>query len=273
MALSSKYVREQAYILVWPGDKPERIPGWGGESVLMPPCNEVAVAYNEKDKTTWNSPYRFDSARGRDGQFIPGTVVLKDVIVPNPATGGLDVLLNAREWCEGVEQNNKALFDRGFTIVMDPDQVEDAMKDGRPKWELAQERAWEDTIREELARQKKFEEKHGQPAPASSSDGAVKEAIAGLAALRARKAQNATSKADLIAALGGPQAEAPKKHVLEIKPSEDDLFMVARELKKAAEAHGIYLKNEELKGLLEADPGVMEAISQKLEAKGVAVGV
>lgn len=265
--------RTRTFILVWPGDE-EVAPQYGGEKILIPAREDVAIAYDEKDPSTKGSRYRYGCAF-LNGKPLAGTVIIHDVNVRNPTTGGTVKAFDAEEWCKGLEQNNKSLFARGFNVVLDPADVAEAMEVGRPKWERAQEIAWEQEVRDELARQKNFKEKNGQPAPQSSSHESVKRAIAGLEKIR-RTRRDAISEDELVSALGGPSVAAKPAQKLvgpERHDDEVDLAQAARSLKKAAADAGINLLKTELEGLLDQDPGIMEQVSQKLEKAGVAVAV
>jgi len=264
--------RTQSLIVVWPGDKAVS-PTYNGETIRLPARNEIAVVGR-------GSAFRHGACLDADGAAIPGTVELFDIEHEDPATNGIVKDFDAKAWAEGIYDVNKPLINRGLRIVMDRSEIAAAMEEGRPLWEKGQIAEAENVIREELSRMAYWEKK-GQPAPESSSHGAVMEAKAFLASIHLKR-KDAFSKNELLQVLGdapvvpapvaapaAPAAPAPAP-AAPARP-EDDVAAAARALFKAAKDHNVFLKKEEIEGLLTLDPSVMDAVDKKLEEAGAVV--
>lgn len=264
------FQRSQSLIVVWPGDDPVT-PTYDGESIRLPARNEIAVVGK-------GSPFRHGAVLDAGGNAIPGTVELVDVERENPATGGTVKDFDAQAWARGIYDVNKPLIDRGLRVVMDVSEIPAAMAEGRPLWEKAEIRSAEATIREELERMAYWEKK-GQPAPESSSHEAVMKARAFLASVHLKR-KDAFNKNDLLSALGDAPAPAaaPQTIPAPVAPpvpaparTEDDIAAASRALFKAAKDNNVFLKKEEIEGLLTLDPAVMDAVDKKLEEAGAVV--
>ncbi len=248
----------KSYIAVWSGDD-ECVMEASGQPIRVPPADEVS------DCGRPGSKYRYPAAIGTDGKPIPGTVVISDVY-------GRDEDMNefkkfdADEWLSILHKRNKALLARGLAVVADVKEVEAVRAQGRPKWEDAKVIEWTETVRAELSRQATWEKK-GQPAPESSSAKSVKEAIAGLKAYN-RKVGTSFSKDDLLGALSVSTPLTFNAH--EEKDEEEvDIAKSGRDLFEAAQKAGLFLKKEEITGLLMGDMEVMDQVADKIQAAQV----
>ena len=271
-AFALPFDRPRTAILVWPGDEPETAM-YGGEQIVIPAREQVATV---GDKFT-PSIFRWPAATDRQGRPIAGTVSIKDVMRIGEQ-GESIVVFSAEGWCKGLRQCNQKLFERGFAIVIDPEDVPAAMEAGLKRWRRAKVAEWDNAVRYEMARRENYRTK-GQVAPPLDDLGEQKlqNAIRNLRAEQDR-AGSAISDSDLRVALGGPvtapalpvvpvleaSAPAPK----EAKP-EDELGEAADNMYRLAREHKIHLTKNELDGLLSRDMGAMAELEQKLTEAGV----
>lgn len=263
---------EAKFILVWPGDDIAQ-PGYGGMIAAVPPAGEVAVT------TAPNSPYRFPAAEDGDGA-IPGTVLLKSVLVPDLATGGFRSEFDATDWCDGIETTamGKGLVARGLTILdgsATREDVQAAQAEGRPKWEAAQEAQWNETLSRELGRQERLRAQN-RPITTPTNDKAVRAAIAGLEMLRQSRAERVVST-DTIRQAMGLDRQAPAATVTPFpapapKPEpQPELRDLSKFLLATAQKNNVRLTNAETMGLFEKNEEVMRAVEVKLANNGVDV--
>ena len=270
-AFALPFDRPRTAILVWPGDEPETAM-YGGEQIVIPAREQVATV---GDRNT-PSIFRWPAAMGRDGRPIPGTVLIKDVIRTGEQ-GETIIVFSAEGWCKGVRQCNQKLFERGFSIVLEPEDVPAVMEAGVKRWRRAKIAEWDNAVRYEMARRENYRTK-GQVAPPLDDLGEQKlqNAIRNLRAEQER-AGSAISDTDLRVALGGPVAgpALPMVPVLETaappapeKP-EDELGEAADHMYKVARENKIHLTKDELNGLLARDMGAMAELEQKLSDAGV----
>jgi len=268
MSMKNFLSKPQEYILVWAGLDRSKVQ-YSGEVVNIPARDEVA------DPDEQGSIFRFGSAQDKAGNSIPGTIVLVDIKHIDNETGGEVLSFDAKEFAKGIYSNgpNHRLFDQGLEIVDSVEDVAKAKAENHPKWIKSKVFNAENTVREELDRLA-YWEKRGQPAPVSSSSDAVRDAIAFLAEYR-KSSKDVFSKAQLHEALG--VSETPKPVYLQHKAvvQDDDasvdleamLEKASRKLYALADEHGVELKKDELKGLLDHDANIMASVQAKIEAK------
>jgi hypothetical protein len=248
--------KDREFYAVWSGDD-ECVMQMFGESVYVPPSDEVA------DTTQKGSKYRFPPAKDASGRAIPGTVALMDLWGYDQEAQSEQKRFDAEQFIRSVYERNPALISRGLTVVEHVEQIEAARAMGRPKWEAAKVKDWETTIRQEMTRREHWK-KQGQPAPESSSAQSVKEAIAGLKRFNSVKRSTIDDK-DLVEALSGfvaPFEPAP----LEVAEEPVDAQKAGADLYDAAQEAGVFLKKEEIAGLLKQDIDVMESVAEKIRA-------
>lgn len=258
------FERPQEYIGVWAGDDDILLKAFGDE-FMCPRRTQVAVAGQGR--------FRFGAAKGRDGKALPGTIMLQNAYVRNDQ-GGEEAQFDARAVCLQL-YTNKALLARGFTVVLNVDDVEAAQAAGRPMWEEQQSLAWQEIIRGELDRQAMWD-KRGVPAPPSPDAALVKQAREGLARLNAQNAGNQFSREDLVSVLGGGQGQAPTQPAVITPaavpsafappPGAAELALAAAELYTEAEQAGIKVLKEEMALLFKGDRSTMREIQSRLEA-------
>lgn len=255
------FEKPQEYIAVWPGDDHVMLKTFGDE-FLCPNRHTVAVAGQGR--------YKFGSAKDRNGNPIPGTLLLRSRRERDDVTGGYENRFDARAACEHL-YTNRPLLERGFSVVMDVDDVEAARTAGRVKWEEAQIKAWEETLRLDLE-EKAYYEKKGQPQPTTSNSKAVREAMEGLARVNRTRGGN-VSREDVMAVLGGGTGQAPKPEATPAlppsafrpEPSEADIALAASDLFSQLSEAGINLTKAQMAGLLAKDPEVMSELQSRLD--------
>jgi hypothetical protein len=252
--------KDREFIAVWPGDD-ECVMEMFGERIYVPPSDEVA------DHGQKGSKYRFPPGKDASGRPMGGTVALSDRWIRDPETQADQKLFDSEKFIRSIYERNPSLIARGLTVVESAEHVEAARKMGRPKWEAAKVKDWENTIRIEMTRREHWK-KQGQPAPESSSAQSVKEAIAGLKRFNSVKRSTIDDK-DLVEALSGfvtPFEPAP----LEVAEEPVDAQKAGADLYDAAREAGVFLKKEEIAGLLKQDIDVMDAVAEKIRtAKAV----
>lgn len=250
--------RDKKFIAVWSGEEGCVIHMFG-EVFHVPPTDEVAD-YGQK-----GTIYRLPPAKDAQGRPIPGTIEFADKYGRDPETMEESKQFDAEEALRHLHHHNKALLARGLTVVAKPEDVEAVREAGKPLWLAAKIKEWEETIRQELVRQATWEKK-GQPAPESSSAKSVKQAIAGLK-MHHRKMGTSFSKDELLDALSG--VDTPFKSASEPKEEEIDIEKSGRDLYLAAEEAGLFLKKEEIAGLLKGDVEIMDQVADKIQANKV----
>ncbi len=258
--------RQKLYIAVWSGDEPLTVSAQG-QPICIPPIHEVAVAGVK------GSRYRFPAAVGKDGRPLPGTVAIHDVyIVKDEATVKQ---FDAEEWCRTVEENQNDLFKTGFDTTTDPDSVAVIQEQGRIQFEDMQFRR-DELIVEHARQQAEHWRKQGKQRPQSTADDAVRAAMGRLNERRKAgklgSSINPISMDEMDQALGlapgttgaatgavATSAPAPARAVT-------DLDAAASALMRAVREGNIRLKNEEIQGLIDRDPALMEQVQKKVEA-------
>jgi hypothetical protein len=263
------FQRLQEFILVWPGDENLQV-GFNGDVFIVPPHDVVA-------EPGPGSPYRNPAAKDRDGRPIPGTIALHDIIQSTgPGGRGHRKALDAAEACAFMEDSRDDLFHRGFSIVMDPDDVPAAMAEGRPKYDAAQVDRARQILYDELERRKKWDAK-GIPPPPSSSDHLVRWAKAHLDSHARKSQQEQISDTELRKALGGelPDLGMPAEHEVKPRPKPVPAAkaepLSVPELWQMAQAAGVNLVKADMVKLLDGDEDfrarLIEEIAEKQEGE------
>lgn len=250
--------KPQEYILVWSGDEPLPLVCLG-ESITLPPVNVVAVA--------GQGLYRYSSAVDRSGRPLPGTVAISDRFVQKDGTATRT--FNAFEWCQMLEQNQKALFQNGFDITVNPDEVAAIQEKGVKLYDQAMLKRDESIVQHALGQASYWKDK-GKPQPPSTQDDAVKAAIARLNKRRAEGRYGDTNPIaieDMQAALGlAPKTAAPAPAAPQAPAGSSDLDLAAEALFTGAREAKLRLKDAEIEGLIKRDPKIMEQVQQRVEA-------
>ncbi len=265
-AFALPFDRPRSAILVWPGDEPIS-PMYGGEVITVPPKDQVATA--------GRGIYRYGAAQDRSGKPMPGTVLLKDVMSVDPSTAQVVKVFDAEGWVKGLMGVNKKLFERGLTVVVEPDDVAPAMEHGAKLWYQSKLAEWDNEIRTEAARRQKYTAQGQAPPPLDEKgEASLQNAILQLRMNQDRRG-SAISDVDLRVALGGP-AVVPAPAATPVVPvkaetDEDALSAAAVEMYKLARANKVPLLKEELDGLLARDLTIMAVVEAKLSEAGVEV--
>lgn len=267
---------EAKYILVWSGDDIAE-PGYNGTVACVPPIDKTA------NTAAPNSPYRFPAAEDERGP-IPGSIVLRSVVVPNHTTGGTDTEFDAIGWCDGIEttDNGKKLLARGLAILdghATRAEIEAEQRNGRPKWEAAQEAQWNATLSTEMSRRDKLKAQN-RPLSAAPNEKAIRDAALGLKLLQQKRTEKLLSDDAISEALGlapkhapAPASVTPFPAPVAIPtpepPKDKALEGMATKLVAIAQKHNVRLKNDEVLGLVSRDEAVMVAVQTKLTEAGV----
>lgn len=241
-----RWTRVQSEILVWCGDEPLEL-AYDAQTLWVPPVDKIA-------KVGIGSPYRLPAATTKAGVPLPGTVVIEDVIV-DTAEGGAKVAFSVRDFCGFLERDMPELFDRGFDIVSDPDDVRPAQIEGRPLYEASLDARAKEIIDQELARRKQLEDS-GRPLTAASNEKDV------VWAFRHRQKRGAArpsvSTEDLFAAASGGYVKGPEAPA--VAPT-------GKTLVAECESLGIVLTKAELLGLLRDDAEQTSIVMDKIAAR------
>jgi hypothetical protein len=259
--------RINSFIVVWAGDEREQV-SFDGEVFLVPPTEEQASIFP-------GSPYKFEGARNRSGDIIPGTVVVADrwAVIEGNRVKVFDADMFVR-WTEAIRSD---LLDRGLMIVDMPEEVDEAKKIGRPLYEASQDLRARTILENELFRRRKWEEK-GTPAPPSSSEHLVSWAIKHLN--ERGTALSLIQTEDIVGALSKGSGSMPAKTAIETALRPGTFAFSGTQKPRAlegtssapsgvtlynkAQALGVKLVRPELEGLLANEPEVMEAVSKKV---------
>jgi len=258
--------RVNKFILVWCGDEREQV-GFDGEVFYLPPIHTTA-------KLEAGSPYKFESARDRQGDMLPGTVLVVD---RNAVIDGNRVkVFDADIFVKWIEMVRSDLLDRGLFIVDMPEEVEQAKVEGRPIWEASQDARARNILELELFRRMKWEQK-GQQAPASSSEHLVAWAVkhvnergTALSGIPTDNIRTALNKGSMLpgrvtpsrtSSVSPPPPPPPGPPAM---PGGSELYARARTL-------GVKLLKDELEGLLDEDAEVIELVARKVEKADVAI--
>ena len=246
--------RINSQILVWAGDDREQLK-YDGVPILLPARDETA----KTAKADPASPFRFEGARDGKDRLVPGTILVKDLVVET-AEGGRSKPFDVSLFCEFLERDKPHLFERGLEIVSDVKDVEAAMKNARPLWEQSQVEKAQRILSAEMARISKYEDA-GQPAPRASNADRVAWAIKHL---HGREHETvAFGKEALSAALAGQYVDTPKAR--EAAPVvAPRTSMVIRE---EAAGVGLKLNKAELEALLDEDEEQIGFIEEKIKLR------
>lgn len=253
------FSRPHEYIVVWPGDEPIDIVA-GGQYVRVPSRNDCSWKPGTRPED--RGPYRFPAAVDSSGEPIPGTIVLSDAFGSTPG-GAVEKKFDAVGFLQAFQSTafGAAVLARGMTVVESSGDVEAAIAANRAAWEEAAVAGWEQTLRDELDRQAKYKEKgHPAPPPTEREGLNIKAAMAGLAALRTRRAARGFSESELKAALSGEEAPVtPGDPLVELAKSASDIF-------QQAIAMNLPLRKDEMEGLLRRDLRTMESVKLRIES-------
>lgn len=247
-------------ILVWPGEEDQEITS-AGEVVTMPARNKVHPA------SRWQPAVL-------DGKPLPGTVVIHDRMGMSK-DGGRVKTFDAAEFAHLLYNNNTALVNRGFAIVRTPEEVAQAMAEGIPKWEAALAKSDEEEIRTEMSRRAQWE-RQGQPAPPPTSVDSLAKAVRRMESRQRKLAQSGITDdalrralGDLPAAPAAPTRSAPVVPPPAPEPEQQPGDSRGAVLMAQAEELNLYLKRDELAGILKNDPAVLSAVEARIaEARG-----
>lgn len=250
MQVKKLWSRKNEQIFVWPGEEPLSI-SFDGSVIVIPPRH----IFSRPGK---GSIYKLEGARKANGDPIPGTVVVADVVVETPG-GGYATSFDVRQICEYLVRDRDDLFRQGFNIVSTPEEVVTAMEMGIPLYEASQVERARAVIATELERRKKFEDR-GQPAPPSSSEHLVQWAIAHLKRQEARRP--AHSADDLRAVLEGRYIQAAPPSTVPVKETKAGtaLYNEAKEL-------NVQLTKPEMQAILDGDEEQLQFVRAKIAAR------
>lgn len=273
-ALPFRRNREKSFIITWPGDDIVEL-RFLGETICAPPIGAIAEAKKGR--------FRFGSAQDERGNYISGTVVIKDRFETTPE--GAKKVFDAEYFLfgeniegQGLTGTNEALMARGLMVVDDVSQVAEAHRIGREMWEEKQAIADDELLRNELARRQRHAiNAPGAPVPVALDDQAVK-AAAERQKQRTTRNRPSVSDDDLVSALGGVSAlgaaaRPPVTTKAPVAPVADEALSpadIASHLWKAAKSHSVTLSKPQQQALLDQDPAGMEEVRAVLEGKGIA---
>jgi hypothetical protein len=256
--------RVNSFILVWPGDEREQV-SFDGEVFYVPPGDEIA----ETRESRPDSPYKFESARDRQGDLIPGTVRVSDrhAMIEGNRVKVFDADMFVK-WIEGIRPD---MMDRGLMVVDLPEEVEEAKAEGRPLYEASQDQKARNILEIELFRRKKWEDK-GTPAPPSSSEHLVAWAIRHMN--ERGTALSTIPTDDILGALSTgarrPQDVRTSKKAV-ATPKDAVAPLDGKTLFGRASELGLNLKKDELAGLLSNDVEVLETVHDRIVEKEAAL--
>jgi len=259
--------RVNKFILVWCGDEREQV-GFDGEVFYLPPIDTTA-------KLEAGSPYKFESARDRQGDLLPGTVLVVD---RNAVIDGNRVkVFDADTFVKWIEMVRSDLLDRGLFIVDMPEEVEQAKVEGRPIWEASQDTRARNILELELFRRMKWEQK-GQQAPASSSEHLVAWAVkhvnergTALSGIPTDNIRTALNKGSMLPGRVTPSSRMSSVSPAPLPPSPGPAVPDGTELYARARTLGVKLLKDELEGLLDEDAEVIALVTKKVEKAEVAI--
>jgi hypothetical protein len=260
--------RVNSQIFVWAGDEPKEIK-FSGFRFKVPPRTETARA----DKDHPGSIYKFESARDSKGNLIPGTVLAQDVMSASPS-GGVHRVFDVAACCEYLNRDVPELFNQGFAIVSDVNDIPLAMAEILPDYEATQDKKAHTILQGEMERQRKMEEK-GQIVTERDNPEVVAWAMQHLAR-RGKTVRPSHGVDDIAAVLEGryrgpvePLKEVlPVPEVMEAPPSTD-----GRSLFQECEDWGVRLSKRELEAVITGDEEQIAFIRSKLKVKREAARV
>lgn len=257
MKVKRLWNRINGQIFVWAGEEPLEIK-YSGFRFKIPPRTETA-------KPGPGSIYTFESVRDGKENMLPGTCWVTDLVKTSDA-GGRHRVFDVTACCEYLQEQKPQLFDKGFAIVSDINDVAPAMQELIPMFDLSQDRKAQAILASELDRQKKYEE-DGKIAPEPDSPDRVAWAMKHLA--RRKKSIRPTHSADDITAVlegrfEGDVAEMPTPPPAEAFAEE---AVDGKGLYRECEEWGVRLTKRELEALVTGDEEQISFISAKLAAK------
>lgn len=257
------YARPKMFIIVWIGEP--QVVAWDGEGIRLP--GDGAVISDAKT-------HRFLSAQDAQGQWLPGTTVLKAEDRFNEKTGNIDRVFDPEAWCRGAfgdeTQTGPAygMTQRGLRILSDvSDITAELLAECREEWENAQDSLDQDRIQAELRRRKGYE-KDGKEAPPLTAKAEVElqQAMNRQQTRNARKNRSAISTSDLTATLAGQAVAQPAAAVAPAPTPRPQITEAARRsieaVLKTAENAGIALSAKERAAI---EGGDRMAINELLE--------
>jgi len=252
--------RTRMYVIVWPGDEDLQLQ-FDGELFWVPSRDHSA------DPRDRSKHWRMPSATTPKGEFIPGTIVVKDEYAV--IDGNRIKRFDAYEMVTHLESvSGEKVTQRGLAVVESWDEVAEAMAEGRPLYEASRDREAEKYLQDELARRAELQ-RMGQPVMPSSSEPKVKWAIAHLQS-RGLSRLSAIETDAIRAALSGNAAPAgpavPRPPIAPATPVAAELASAEEIFEQAANV-GLTLKKPELEGLLRGDVETRKAIAEQIKKR------
>jgi hypothetical protein len=260
MKVKRLWNRVNGQIFVWAGEEPKEVK-YSGFRFKLPPRTETA-------KLGPGSIYRFESVRDSKDELIPGTAWVTDVVVSSDS-GGRHRVFDVSACCEFLQESKSKLFEEGFAIVSDVNDVRPAMEELRPLYDKSQDVRAQGILGSELDRQRKYQDK-GQAVPEPDNPERVEWAMKHMA--RRRKSMKPTHGMDNIqAVLEGRFDDVVRADKSNGTPAPIAAFnpepMDGRELFKECNEWGVRLSKREVEALLEGDEEQIAFIVAKLKVK------
>lgn len=253
--------RVNSQIFVWAGEEPKEIK-FSGFRFKIPPRTETA-------KTGKGSIYTFESARDAAERLLPGTIVVTDKISNSP-NGGVHRIFDVAACCEYLQRDREELFDQGFAIVSDVNDVPYAMQECVPLYDASQDRRAHQILQSEMERQRKMEEK-GQVVTERENPQVVTWAMQHLSR-RGKTIKPSHGLEDIAAVLEGrhkgpieESAAAPPPEQPEVP--ESPAAAEHKDLYQECEEWGLRLTKRELEALVTNDQEQIQFIRSKLQVK------
>jgi|GEM_PF-1840192 len=255
-----RFDRVASQILVWAGDEPLEIK-YSGFRFLVPPMNETA-------KLGPGSKYKYESARDAKGELVPGSVLVTDR-KNESAEGGIDRYFDVNTCCEYLSRDKPELFDKGFAIVDDVNEIRPTLQELRPDYERSQDQRAQAILATEMERQKKYQDA-GKIAPERENPEVVQWALNHLA--RRKKAMKPAvgleeiqsvleGRFDLPADVPEPKPESKVPAIVaDEKPTGAGLFAECKDW-------GLSLTKREMEAILTDDREQIDYIRAKLDMK------
>ena len=260
MKVKRLWNRVNGQIFVWAGEEPKEIK-YSGFRFKLPPRTETA-------KIGPGSIYRFESVRDSKDELIPGTAWVTDVVASSDS-GGRHRIFDVSACCEFLQESKSKLFEEGFAIVSDVNDVKAAMEELRPLYDKSQDLRAQGILGAELDRQKKWKEK-GQMVPEPDNPERVEWAMKHMA--RRRKSMRPAHGMDNIQAVlegrfddvvpeNGNSQPGPSPVAFDAEPLD------GRELFRECGEWGVRLSKREVEALLDGDGEQIAFIVAKLKSK------
>lgn len=251
MRAKRRWNRINAQILVWAGDERLQLK-YDGVPIMLP-------AYNETAKKGARQPFRFESAKDGRDRFIPGTILVTDII-NRTDEGGVLKTFDVGEFCDFLERDKEHYFQRGLEIVTEPGDVEAAMAAARPVWEKSQVAKAQQIISQEMDRIAAHEAR-GEPATKASNADRVAWAVAHLQNQSPEKAT--FGREELAKALSGQYVGPAEKEAPPVTAAD----LSTKEILAEAKSVGLKLTRSEMQALLEDDEEQIDFIQQKIKGR------